>query len=261
MRTSIRLLLVLATLTLSSAIPQETPEQLGQQVRRRIAEITKSFPGKDADKEVYLRYVAGRDSATLRIQSEIDAYIRMAFDPAQASSQTLERNIRAALADHKPNEAYGDLALARVGNLTRGRSLVVAYTIVKPPHHDLPTIRGYRAAEGRFELVAMARPDFTTFNMFKTEIRSPIDGEIWLLAWGQEHTANGRYIRLRLFAFDGARFRTMWSPDILFNADVKVVDQGFVIEHIPFRKGYKTRDEYALTPAGPVLTRSVDQVP
>src|SRR4030095_10641405 len=154
-----------------------------------------------------------------------------AFSPAQATSSDVEGRLRAVLADHIPNPEFGDEAFARVKDLRGGRSLVVAYTVTRPPHHNLATIRGYRSVQGRFELVTATGGDFADFNMFKAEIPSPISDELWLLAWGQNHTSNGAVIRFRAYSFDGGTFKTLWSPEEFFDATVTVTDRGFLIEH------------------------------
>ena len=75
--------------------------------------------------------------------------------------------------------------------------------------------------------------------MFKAELRSPVPGEFWLLAWGQAQTFNGKKVRCRVYAFDGEAFRTMWSPEDVFDATIEVTDPGFTVEHV-------TRPERAL---------------
>jgi hypothetical protein len=221
-------------------------EQQLQEVRARINKLSQDFRAIQGDtKEV--------DPIHLRIRAEIDSYIRTAFDPGQTTSNDVEGHLRAMLADHVPNPEFGDEALARVKDLRRGRSLIVAYTITRPPHFDLATIRGYRALQGRFELVAVTAGDFRDFNMFKAEIPSPIPGELWLLVWGQNHTSNGPVIRFRAYSFDGGNFKTVWSPEDFFRAKVTVTDRGFLIEHFsPRRAPYPTKDEYVVTPMGPI---------
>jgi hypothetical protein len=100
--------------------------------------------------------------------------------------------------------------------------------------------------------VAVTGDDFARYNMFKAEIPSPIAGELWLLAWGQGHTSNGAVIRFRVYSFDGDTFKTVWSPEDFFGAEVTLTDRGFLIDHIPRQANYPTKDEYMVTPEGPV---------
>jgi len=244
--------LLIATLVSVTATGQRSTldERQLQEVRARINKLSEDFhPTQGITRDV--------DPIHLRIRAEIDGYIRTAFNLAQTTSSEIEERLRAVLAEHIPNPGYGDQAFARVKDLRRDRSLIVAYTIMRPPHHDLATIRGYRGAQGRFELVATTGADFAGYNMFKAEIPSPIAGELWLLAWGQGHTSNGSIMRFRVYSFDGATFKTVWSPDYFFGAKVTVTDRGFLIEHFsPAHAPYPTKDEYVVTPQGPIRARN-----
>lgn len=247
-----RFLLLMASLVQVAATGQQltSGEPQLQEVRARISKLSEGLRAtEDIDADL--------DPTQLRIRAEIDGYIRTAFNSAKGTSTEVEDRLRAVLADHIPNPEYGDQALARVKDLRRGRSLIVAYTVMRPPHHDLATIRGYRGVQGRFELVAVTGGDFERYNMFKAEIPSPIAGELWLLAWGQRHTANGPIIRFRTYSFDGAAFKTVWSPEDFYDASVTVTDRGFLIEHrSPARAPYTTKDEYVVTPEGSIRARN-----
>jgi hypothetical protein len=162
----------------------------------------------------------------------------------------LQERVRTLLADHRPNPDYGDLPFAQEADLRAGRSLVVAYTIVRPPHFNLATIRGYRADGDRFDLIATTGDDFENYSMFKVALPSPLPLELWLLAWGQAHTFNGTKIRFRVYAFDGALFRTIWAPEDMFSATINLTKTGFVIDHHERQPPYDIRDEYVLTADG-----------
>lgn len=239
------LIAALAPVTVSRQKSTLDEQQL-QEVRARINKLSEGLRTTEA-------ITTDLDPIQLQIRAEIDGYIRTAFNPSQTTSNEVEERLRSVLADHRPVPEYGDEAIARVKDLRRGRSLIVAYTITRPPHHDLATIRGYRSVQGRFELVAVTGSDFSRYNMFKAEIPSPIEGELWLLAWGQRHTANGPIIRFRAYSFDGGTFKTVWSPEDFYDARVTITDRGFVVEHrSPARAPYTTKDEYVVTPMGPI---------
>jgi hypothetical protein len=240
---------MIIALVLVAAGRQKSPfegERQVQEVRERISRLSEDF--------LAIRGITTEaDPTHLRIRAEIDGYIRTAFSAAQTTSNDVEGRLGAVLADHIPNPEFGDEAFAHVEDLRRGRSLVVAYTVTRPPHHNLATIRGYRSVQGRFELVAVAGEEFGQYNMFKAGIPSPIDGEFWLLAWGQNHTSNGPVIRFRVYSFDGGTFKTVWRPEDLFDASVTITDRGFLIEHrSPRRAPYRTKDEYLVTSGGPI---------
>jgi hypothetical protein len=189
--------------------------------------------------------------ATDRVRALVDEYVKTALKSTEGSNR-IEHRLRSVLADHQPNPEYADAALARVAELRAGTSLIVAYTLVRGPHHDIATIRGYHWNVDRFELAGTADDDFDGFNMFKAELRSPVTGEFWMLAWGQAHTFNGKKVRCRVYAFDGQVFRTMWSPDDMFDATVRITEGGFSVEHRLWPERTPVRDEYTLTLNGPV---------
>lgn len=191
------------------------------------------------------------DTLTDQVRSEVRRFVENTIAPATASA-TAESRLRSILVTHQPNPEYADLAYVRVADLLNGRSLVAAYTLVRGPHHNIATIDGFAQDGERFRLRGSAGGDFVGYNMFKSELQSPVFGELWLMAWGQAQTFNGTKVRFRIYAFDGSTFRTVWSPDDMFNATLSVTKDRFAIEHVPTSSTIQLRDEYALTVAGPV---------
>jgi hypothetical protein len=217
----------------------------------RIASMSEriQFAGNEPDAK---QRRAQMVEVTDRIRAEIDNYIRGALKPDDGS-QRIQDRLRSILTAHRPAPEFGDLAFARLAELRTGQSLIVAYTIVRGPHDDLATIRGYRSTPEGFELAATAGDEFESYNMFKTAIPSPVEGEFWLMAWGQEHTFNGKKVRFRIYAFDGQSFRTMWNPDDMFDADDPSLNSsGFMIHHRVRYPPWDLHDEYLITPNGPI---------
>ena len=101
-----------------------------------------------------------------------------------------------------------------------------------------------------------ATGEFEGYSMFKAVLPSPLKNELWLLAWGQAHTFNGKRVRVRVYAFDGEKFTTAWKPEDVFNADVHVTGSGFVIDHelLTATAYQKMHDVYVLTADGPIKT-------
>jgi len=254
MRITIGAALLILSLT-ATVISQQT-QQLGQSDRAaaaRVKALSDRLQFRDDDDADKARYYAEFDSIRDRIRSEVDDFVRIGIDP-DATTQRTEERLRAVLADHKPNPDYGDLPFARIADLRGGRSLLLAYTIVRPPHHDAATIRGYAFRDGRFELSTSADSDFVGYDLFTHEVTSPIPGEVWFLAWGQAEAFNGTLIRFRLYSFDGGALRIIWGPNDMFNASLRFVANGFVIDHeVRSPQGpNQVHDEYTLTPGGPV---------
>jgi hypothetical protein len=242
-------LTVLACGLIGSAQQQTLPSEQ-RDVMARVAALSARLEYRDdneADKDRYFREL---EEVTRRIRAEIDNHIQATVNVDDTSQQVQDRLTK--LLARTPHPQYGDAPFARSADLPAGRSLLVAYTIVRPPHHDSATVRGYRLTSNTFELVAVSEDDFDGYNMFKRELRSPVPGELWLLAWGQAQGANGKIVRFRAYAFNGETLRTVWSPEDMFDADVRFSDSGFAIDH--YRRPHDIHDEYLLTPDGPLKT-------
>jgi hypothetical protein len=231
---------------LGAAQTPEPQDQYDRHAAERVNELSRPLRvGSGAGDQIRRQ----RDAVTERIREELDRYLSNGVAPNEASGQ-IQARLRKVLVDHKPNLEYSDAPFARAVDLRAGKSLIVAYTIVRPPHHDSATIRAYRASLGHFQLVSTTGSDFDGYGMFKIELRSPLAGEFWILAWGQAHTFNGRKVRFRVYAFEGEQFRTVWSPDDMFGATVRATQFGFSIDHNVEAPPYEVHDEYGLTPEG-----------
>lgn len=221
----------------------------------RVATLSARLHVRDDDPADKRRYYAEMREVTNNLRQEIDAYVTKSLLPAQGGASAGAR-LSAVLKSHRPNPEYGDPPFASVDDLRDGRSLVLAYTLVRPPHHDSATIRAYRATLNHFDLVATTgEADFDGFGMFKRQMKSPIAGECWLVAWGQAHTYNGAKVRFRLYAFDGTSFRTIWAPDDMLSARITFAASGFTIDHEIKREPYQLHDEYVLSADGPLKVR------
>ena len=225
------------------------------EAQARIQELSARLRVREADAADSDRYQRVRDDATGQLLREVDDVVEAAANAGQEPAE-IQTRLRTLLPEADP-ESSGP-AVVRGEELRGGRALVAAFTIVRGAHDDLPTIRGYRSVARRFGLVATAGEDFDGFGMFAREVRSPTQGELWLLAWGPAHTFNGRKVRLRLYAFDGRSFATRWTPDDMFDVTVQILSSGFAVDHVvrgtvPWSN---VRDEYVLTAKGPVKTTS-----
>jgi hypothetical protein len=233
-----------------SAQPQSEAAQREQQLSARVGSLIDRLNYRDEDRADKDRYYDELDDVTRQINQGVDEYVRGVLTATDSTEQIEARLVK--LLRRQPNPLYGDGVLARKADLRGGKSLLLAYTVVRPPHHDRATIRGYMETADGYQLRAQAGDDFDGFNMFKRELRSPLLGEIWLMAWGQSHTGNGKIVRFRMYAFDGDTFRTIWSPDDMFDAEVRFTDTGFAVDH--YRRPLQIHDEYSLTPNGPLKT-------
>ena len=84
-----------------------------------------------------------------------------------------------------------------------------------------------------------------------TELPSPVQGEIWLLFSGNVLGANGPNCRMRIFAYDGKRFRTVWAPANIWGSfTIKLVPKGFVVSGDDYESNQHRYDRYHLTSDG-----------
>ncbi len=241
-------LLVMALATGGSAQQAQPPASDDQEAADRIAALSAGLHADTAETGPEM------DALTARIHAAVDAYVQRSFS-APEGSQQIQARLGAILTSHRPNLDYDDLPFARVVDLAAGKSLVVAYTLLRAVHDDLPTIRGYRVNFDRLELAATTGDDFKGYGMHESELRSPIAGEFWLLVWGQAIAANGKIVRFRVYAFDGQTFRTVWAPpEELLNAAVRITNSGFVIDHDVKEPPWAIHDQFLLTADGPLKT-------
>lgn len=83
------------------------------------------------------------------------------------------------------------------------------------------------------------------------ELPSPVQSEIWLLVSGYVIGANGSNCRMRVYAYDGERFRTVWVPaDIWGSFETQVTRGGFVVRGEYYRATQNRCDDFQLTPEG-----------
>jgi hypothetical protein len=82
-------------------------------------------------------------------------------------------------------------------------------------------------------------------NVSVKTLPSPVPGQIWFLLWGQATGANGPNIRMRGYAYDGNKFRTVWMPaNEWSNFTIRVDANGFTIDGEYYRSGKKRHDAY-----------------
>ena len=66
--------------------------------------------------------------------------------------------------------------------------------------------------------------------------------------------ANGPNNRMRIYAFDGEKFRSIWMPENVWGTfTVKVIDIGFAVEGDYYRQNRKRSDRYAVVEDGVYL--------
>lgn len=83
------------------------------------------------------------------------------------------------------------------------------------------------------------------------QLNSPVQGEIWLLFSGYMTGANGPNCRMRIFAYDGKRFRTVWAPTNIWGSfTTQVTRDGFAVRGQYYQSTRSRNDRYQLSPDG-----------
>jgi hypothetical protein len=91
----------------------------------------------------------------------------------------------------------------------------------------------------------------------KTLTSRPNGSEFWFLAWAEVPPRSPYTVTMRLFGFDGEKFRTIWAMDDFITPDVNravqvTADGGFTLSTMPDPRGVTVvNKQYAVTADGP----------
>lgn len=253
----------LALLLITSLLPIAATAQIAQSTDTRIKEIALSI-SRSASK---LRWTDSSDSqqyervkskATLEIYESIDAFIH---DTPIENISKLDSDLKYLLKENRGNPEYTGAAFAQQSDLLYGRSVIVAYGITRggtAVNDSAITIRGYRLDRDKLILSDTTGQEFDGYGLFTKMLPPPITGEAWLIAWGPLHGFNGSKNRVRIYAFDGKTFRTIWNPDDMMNATIHVTSSGFSINRLDEDRYFRLRrcpcfvqEDYVLMLQGP----------
>ena len=104
----------------------------------------------------------------------------------------------------------------------------------------------------------------TLSSLRATALPAPTPDEFWFAAWAQVIEQSPPTAAMRVYAFDGKVFRTIWAAkDFLTESDlgkaVELTTGGFVLTKLfdptgnhPHSPGIVIHEQYALTPDGPL---------
>ena len=224
------------------AIAQQTDDVAAQRVENVSARLDR------ADNE------GDRALLAASLRSEVRAFVETSLRE-QDSSELIQKRLGAVLQSQDPDFEYSDRPTVRVANLRHGRSVVLAYSVVRPPHFDLPTITAFTAQGGGFRQSASTGDDLEGYTLFTQLLPSPTKDVMWLLAGGRAFTFNGSKFRFRVYTFDGERFEEMWSPEDVFDATVRLSADGFSLTHYIRQRETNVTEEYRAMPTGLVRVR------
>ena len=188
------------------------------------------------------------DELAARIHREVDDFIAQAITPADLT-EFVELSLRQVLGSASDGEA---VVFASEHDRKR---LAIVYTLGKARRHGTGAtsvaLRIYVERRGRFVLADSTGADLDGYIPESVkELPSPVPRESWFLLSGQLTGANGPNMRMRIYAFDGERFRTIWMPENAWgNFDIIVDDDGFTVKGHYYRGGPR-EDGYFLSEDG-----------
>ena len=192
---------------------------------------------------------------TARIHTVVDAFVAEAFDPRRIDRKTVAESVRRVF----PRAALYDPVFAFVGEMPGGgRRLAIVYSLLKDHngHASSLTVRMYEEVDARFRYVD-AIGGFDHYSSISVvELRPPVVGDMHFLVWGKVTTANGPNTGMRIYAYDGQRFRTVWEPENVWgNFTVDVQPRGFTVKGSYYREDRLRDEEYLLTADGVLLIK------
>jgi hypothetical protein len=142
------------------------------------------------------------------------------------------------------------------------RSLIVAYVLnrgyMMTPNGTSVAIRAYNETTSGISPSGVSTTDLRLSDvagedmngyagLSMTELHSSVAGKLFLLLSGEAMGANGPNTRMRIYEYDGEKFRAIWMPENIWGRfSVRPTDNGFTVEGYYYRDGRKRRDGYAL---------------
>jgi len=233
-------------------------------LRRQISEVSQRLRFSDANGAEQYKNV--KQQLTAQIQTIVDQYLTQGVDANKSDDKDIEKSLKELMGDEHDADDPEHYAppFAQIGNVRGDRFLVVGYKLMRgggAVNDSATSIRGYRVQNGHFEFIAATGQDFDGYGFFLKPLPSP-PNESWFLSWGALSGFNGNRTRVRVYAFDGTSFRTVWDPADLYNVTVKLTKEGFALIHLDEDRykrmlpPYFVQDDYIVVPDGVRLLSS-----
>jgi len=223
------------------------PTPLDLQLREACARNC-SAPGiQEALKQSWAEKSTAMDEVVSKMHRRIDQYIIATTDAAHPVSDSLKRALKEVLP--KPVDGEPAAFVVKSGGQS---SLIVAYTLRKGDstgeRATSVTIRAYTATPQGLELTDTTGENLDGYSRIAIQVlHPPVKDEFWVLVWGYLTGANGPNLRMRVYAYDARKFRTMWMPaNVWGEFNVKVTDYGFTVQGPYYRRPGERRDSYYL---------------
>jgi hypothetical protein len=238
---------------LLSPTPEEQQLLAACKVNCSTAQAQGELPRTTAER------LAAMDAIISQIHIAVDHYITHIVNPRTLDSDRIgiESNLKQILS------SAGDMPPVTFTSASAvGYTLIVVYSLHKGemmgPGATSVTVRAYRAKGNHVEVVDTTGGDLDGYGRVSAkELRSPTRDEAWFLVSGYMTGANGPNVRMRVYACNSGKFRTMWMPaNVWGEFTAQVTDAGFTVEGPYYREDEKRRETYALAPDGLYLVRS-----
>jgi hypothetical protein len=196
--------------------------------------------------------------AMRHIQALHDLVTPTVLDALQQGDDNRAERVRTSILDLQSGfqERSDHLPYAQQTSIRGQEAVTVAFSIMQGasaiPEPE-PFIQFYVSAHNVRYLAAEAPPDFSGRGVQVQQLRSLVENQIWVLAWGQRYGDNRARVIARLYAFDGGSVRTLWGRDDLLGGSIGFRDQRITVTfYDPARRGLgpPEREEYQITPHG-----------
>jgi hypothetical protein len=206
------------------------------------------------------QYDTVKDDLTRRLLDEVDAYIADSFDASSATAAQVKAGLDALLGIKE-----GGLTnqFAFTANLPSGHFLIVGVELLRGGQaisEDAISFRAYEQAGKSYRLVSSTAnlSDSSLVALHALALPSPpIAGQFWIMAWADVPPRSPFTIAMRLYAFDGKEFRTVWAPGEIISESINnavSLDRNgeLVISEMPdWHSSTVVEKRYALTADGP----------
>jgi hypothetical protein len=211
-------------------------------------------------------YEAEKAELTRNVLSEVDQYITETFVPDSVTAEQVQSGLNNLLGYTK---GLGIQNVAFLANLPKGDFLIVGIDLWRGGaaiNEDYICFRAYADIGGKFVHVAgtenlVASDSFLVGVNARALEPPPIAGEFWFLSWADVPPQSPYTIAIRLYAFDGKKFRTIWAPQNIISASIDTAVQVgpggvFTVNQMPTWTSQDiVHGQYAVSTTGPKKVR------
>jgi len=194
------------------------------------------------------------DVVLAQIHAEVEGFVLRTADTQQAdlNKASVAQGLEQILPKNRLTRAVFVL------NSGSHRSLIVVYALFRDHIGTSVAIRAYNEttignsssgfSRTGLRLADVAGDDMNGYDGLELmELHAPATGKLWLLLSGRAMGANGPNTRMRIYRYDGEKFKPVWMPENIWGSfDVSVTVDGFNVVGDYYRQDKKRRDGYVL---------------